>query len=72
MGNTNRIRTVLYVESEGKMTLVQIDGNDAMITLTDEDVETIKKYAHREEITVREALAEAINNGIEELAFKKG
>jgi len=54
------------------MVIIRFDGHSANIQLTEDDVKTIEKYARREEITPKEALQEACNNGIEEIAFNKG
>lgn len=71
MGNTNRICSVLLIEREGSMQVIQLDGQLASIRLTKDDIEVLEKYARREEIDLAQSLQEAFNNGIEEIAFKK-
>ena len=54
------------------MEVEQIVGRMVVARLSEDDIKTLEKYARREEIPNTQALQEACNNGIEEIAFEKG
>ena len=54
------------------MIVTGLEGQTAVLKLSEDDIDTLQKYARREEIPIEQALSEACNNGIEEIAFDKG
>lgn len=72
MGDVDRICTVLSIEREGSMKLLTIVGKIVTFQLSDDDVQVLDKYAHREEIPRLQVLEEVIESAIEELVFNKG